>query len=483
MQTKPTTATGAGLERGAMGTADIVFFVLAGVAPLGVVVAGISLAFALGNGPGVPGTFLIAGAVMSLFAIGYVQMSRRVTNVGGFYSYARIGLGARAGGAAAYVALIAYNAATIGVVGGLAYFSQQVASGFGIDVAWQWWALAAVVAVAVLAFFQVTLSAKVLGALLILEVLLLMCFNVAVLVQNGFHGFSLEVFSPDKVFSSGFGVTLMLAFGAFVGFEATALYGEEARNPRRSVPRATYIALALITVFYLVTTWAIVSAYGVDGVQPAAAEDPSVLVFAANAKYVGEIATAGMQILVITSLFAAFLAFHCNTARYGYALARDGFLPRGLARTHKKYGSPIAASWLQLALTAAVLVVTSLSGQNPYLGMAAGAYGLATIGIVSLQAVAAVSIVAFFLRNRRSESIWASIVAPALGAVGLIVGLVLMVDNYSLMAGGSVRALDYLPWLLPVAAVIGAIVAGRRLIATEPVVTDTAACDPALEEA
>ena len=58
------------------------------------------------------------------------------------------------------------------------------------------------------------------------------------------------------MFGPGFGVTLMLAFGSYVGFEATALYGEEAKNPRRAVPRATYIALAVITVFYLVTTWA-----------------------------------------------------------------------------------------------------------------------------------------------------------------------------------------------------------------------------------
>ena len=186
-----------------------------------------------------------------------------------------------------------------------------------------------------------------------------------------------------------------------------------------------------------------------------------------------------MQVLVITSLFAAFVAFHYNTARYGYALARDGLLPRAVAHTHKKYGSPTAASALQLVITAAVLIVTALAGQNPYLGMAAGAYGLATIGIVTLQATAAVSIVSYFLRNRKSESVWASIVAPALGAVGLMVGLVLMVDNYSLMAGGSVRQLDYLPWLLPVAAVIGAVVAGKRVAAAALVEVDAEVYDTA----
>ena len=64
------------LERGAMGVMDIVFFVLAGVAPMGVVVALTVLAIALGNGAGVPGTYLVAGIVLALFAIGYVRMSR-----------------------------------------------------------------------------------------------------------------------------------------------------------------------------------------------------------------------------------------------------------------------------------------------------------------------------------------------------------------------------------------------------------------------
>ena len=72
----------------------------------------------------------------------------------------------------------------------------------------------------------------------------------------------------------------MLAFGSFVGFEATALYGEESRNPHRSVPRATYISLALITVFYLFTSWAAISSYGVHHAQAAAAANPSMFIFA-----------------------------------------------------------------------------------------------------------------------------------------------------------------------------------------------------------
>src|SRR5262249_26345980 len=152
------------LERGAMTTKDLVFFVLGGVAPMANMVALLSLSIALGVGAGVPGTYLVTGAVLALFAVGYVRMSRRITNAGAFYVYATRGLGERPGGATAYIALFAYNAATIGILGGLAYFAHAVgASVVGIDLPWQAWALIAFAIVSLLSYFEVSIAAKVLG--------------------------------------------------------------------------------------------------------------------------------------------------------------------------------------------------------------------------------------------------------------------------------------------------------------------------------
>ncbi|GAA0219984.1 APC family permease [Actinomadura nitritigenes] len=450
-------------DGGAMGTADIVFFVLAGVAPMGVVVALLTLSIALGNGAGVPGTYLIAGVVLALFSAGYVRMSRRITNAGGFYTFARQGLGRRAGGATAYVALLAYNAATIGIFGALAYFGSEVISDIaGAHVSWQVCALAFFLVTAVLAYFEVTMSAKVLGVALAAEVLVLLGFDAAVLVHDGPRGFSLEVFEPAVVFGGGFGVSLMLAFGSFVGFEATALYGEEARDPHRTVPRATYLSLAVIAGFYLVTTWAAISAYGADHARAAAKADPENFIFNAGADQLGQTFADVMGILVMTSLFAAFLAFHCNTARYQVALARDGLLPGSMARIHARHGSPVVASTWQLGLVAAATLGFALAGQDPYLGMGISLYGLGVLGIVLLQAIAALSIVGFFLRHRRGESIWGAIAAPALGALGLAAGLVLMIVNYPTLTGSDLTWVNSLPWLMPAAAVAGAAMAGRR---------------------
>jgi amino acid transporter len=455
------------LERGALGTADIVFFVLAGVAPLGVVVALLSLSIGFGDGPGVPGSYLLAGITLALFAVGYVQMSRRVINSGGFYTYAKVGLGRVAGGAAAYVALLTYNVGTIGIFGSLAYFAHVVLAESGLDVPWQVWAVVVFAIVAALSYFEVTLSAKALTLLLLCEVGLLLAFDVAVLVHHGFHGFSLQVFDPGTVFGKGFGVSLMLAFGSFAGFEATALYGEEARDPRRSVPRATYIAIGVITAFYLLTMWAAITSYGVTQVQSAAADDPENFMFTAVQNELGTAAYNAMALLVVTSLFAAFLAFHCNTARYHFALARDGLLPRGLTRTHPRWGSPYIASAVQLTLVAVVTTVFALAHQDPYLGMGISLFALGVIGIVTLQATAAASIIGFFVRHREGESVLTAIIAPAIGGAGLIVGLFFMIDNYGVLATGAIAELNYLPWAIPVVAFLGAVITLKRNV-TDP---------------
>jgi amino acid transporter len=443
-----------------MGVADIVFFVLALIAPVGVVVSLTTLSIALGAGAGTPGMYVIAGFVLSLFAVGYVRMSRRVTNAGAFYAYISCGLGRVAGTAAAYVAVVAYNAAAIGVFGALAFFAHvSLGDVLGVHLSWPVWAMVAFTVVAVLSYREVTLSAKVLGVALTAEVAVLLALDIGVLIDKGFQGFSLDVFKPSLVFSGGFAVSLMLAFGSFVGFEATAIYGEEAKDPKRTVARATYISIAAISIFYLLTTWAIVSAYGVDGAQAAAAKDPAGFLFAAEFTYVGALATDMLEVLVVTSLFASLLAVHASASRYHFALARDGVLPRALARTHPKYGSPIGGSAAQLALMAVVVIAFALAGQDPYLTMGIGLYGVGVIGIVALQALASFAVIRFFWIERTGESRWATLVAPLLGGIGLTAGVALMATNYGTLTGSTVAWINALPWVLIVAAVAGAGVA------------------------
>src|SRR5690606_26542011 len=86
-----------GLIPGQLGTADIIFMILACAAPLGVLGGLVPLAFAFGNGAGTPGTMLLICLVMLIFAVGYVRMIPHVRNVGAFYAYIATSLNKQVG--------------------------------------------------------------------------------------------------------------------------------------------------------------------------------------------------------------------------------------------------------------------------------------------------------------------------------------------------------------------------------------------------
>lgn len=243
--------------RGDLGVGGIVFLVLAAVAPLtGIIVIG-GIGIAVGVGGGTPVMFLAATVIFLLFAVGYAQLAKKLVNAGGFYAYVVCGLGRTAGLVAAFVAVVGYNCFVAGAVGTSGFFtSAVVADVFGLTVPWWVWSLASVAGVWLLTRSGIDFSAKVLAVALVCEVSILVVLDIAILVRTGF---SFDVFLPEVFLTGSVGLGLLFAANAFVGFEATGLFGEEARDPRRTIPRATYTAIVFIGVFAAVTTWALVS--------------------------------------------------------------------------------------------------------------------------------------------------------------------------------------------------------------------------------
>jgi amino acid transporter len=445
-----------------VGVAHIVYLVLGAAAPMAAIVGAMPVAVAIGDGKGFTGAYVLAGVVLLLFSVGYSAMSRHVTDAGAFYSYAARGLGRATGSATGYIALVAYNAMAIALSAAFAFFAHSsFRDVLHLDLTWQtWWAIGTGVA-ALLSYRRIGLTAHVLGIALICEILVLVVFDVAVLTDKGPGAFSLSVFSPTAVLSGAAGIGILYAFTSFVGFEAAAIYGEEARDPERTIARATYVSLAIVGVFYTVTTWAAISAYGTEHARTAARISPSSFVFHINQLEVGTFATKAMEVLVVTSLFAGFLAFHQGAARYFFAMSRDGLTFRWLGRTHRSRGTPHIAQMAQLAIVALVVGVLAILGRDPYLQIAAPTLALGTIGIIVLQAAASVSITAFF-RRRRDPRIWSTFVAPLLSSVGLIASAVLGVTDFGTLVGSRSSIIGALPWLYVVAAAIGLLVLTRQ---------------------
>lgn len=444
--------------KGNLGVPGIVFLVLAAVAPLTgiVVVAGIGIA--VGTGGGTPMMFLLATVVFLLFAVGYAQMAKRMVNAGGFYAYVVRGLGRTAGLVAAFVAMVGYNCFVAGAVGTSGFFTSiVVADVFGLSLPWWVWSLISVAAVWALTRSGIDVSAKVLGVSLVLEVSILVVLDTAILFTTGY---SFDAFLPDVFLTGSIGLGLLFAANAFVGFEATGLFSEEARDPKRTIPKATYVAILFIGLFAAVTTWAIVSALGVRQAGAVALDHLSAgdLVLTVSADYLGTPLTDAMQVLLVVSLFAALLALHNAATRYLYALGRVGVLPRALAQTRRATGAPVVASTAQLVFATIVAMAYAIAGLDPIANLVAAFTGIGTLGIVVLQAIAATAIVVHFRRVRDRR--WLLTFAlPALGGLGLWTVTALAFGNFPELAGSDSPIIALLPWLLPVAAILAVLVA------------------------
>jgi amino acid transporter len=451
------------LKRGSLGVPAIVFFVIATAAPLAAVLGAGPVVFTF-SGAGGPSMFIIAAVVLLLFGVGFAAMSRYATSAGGFAAFASRGLGRHAGYLMAGIAVLAYAGMLIGLFGQFATFASDLfATLFGWHISWQIIAIAGVILVGTFGYVDIQLSASVLGVLMVLEVLILVVFDVAVFAKGGASGINLDAFAPANVFTPMMGAGLLFAFACFVGFEATVIYGEEAKRPTVTIPRATYWSIFVIGVIYTTTMWALELAYGSSHVQAAATKSPVEFVFDANTQFVGAWSTTLMRVLVCTSLIAVLLAFHNTLSRYLFSLGRARFLSVRFGRTHRRFHSPSVASVVLSIVTAAVLIAFMLAKADPFTTIYLWLVGVGTLGVLVLQAAGAAAVVGYFVRavSSRTNS-WTNFVAPTLGGLGLVGAIALAVINFPLLTGVTTGLATLLPWLLVLAAVVGLIVGIAR---------------------
>lgn len=440
--------------RRSLSTTKIVFLVVAAAAPLTAMVGTVPLGFAIGNGAGVPATFLFAGLTLLCFSVGYAAMSRLIVNTGGFYTYMARGLGRPPAVGGGLVAVIAYNTATIGLVGAFGYFAALIGAEHGLDLPWEVWSGGAIALTGFLGYREIDISARILSVLMAGEIAVLLALDVAILADRGGQALPGATFDPGVVFGGGLGVALMFAFMSFIGFESAALYGEETPNPRRSVPLATYASVTLIAVFYLLTSWLAVGGVGADRVTEVAGTELGDLFFNLTTQYLNGTATTVLEVLLCTSFLAAVLAMHSAANRYLYVLGREGVLPRWLGAVHPRHGAPHRASLVQVGVTALVCAVFALAGLDPYVNLATSMLGVGTFAIVLLQAAAALSVLAFF-RGRADRHWWRTGLAPLLGLAGLVAGAVLLVLKFPVVTGTDSRLVNSLPWVTLAIAAAG----------------------------
>ena len=438
-----------GLGSRRLGAAQIVFFVVAAAGPLYAIAGGVSATYAVTGSIGVPLSFVLLAPVLALFAVGYAAMSRYITNAGAFYPYVAHGIGRSAGTAVAYVTVLAYSSIQVGVFGlfGLSV-STWLAGVFGLSVPWWPVALLMVLVVGAGGVLRIDLNAKVLGVALGLEVAVLVVLDVVLFGNPAGGAVSLTPLSPSNLFTAGVGAVFAFSIAVFLGFEGAATYGEESRDPRRTVGRATYIAIGLTAVLYIASSLAMAVATGPDHVvERAAAEGPGLL-FGLGAQHLGTVFADTAYVLFMTSQCAALLSFHNAVARYFFALGREGLLPEGFSRTSKRTSAPIGGSLVQTTIAVVVVAVFALAGRDPFTDLFTWTGVTASTGVTIIMIAVSLSVIGFFRRFPGRETWWRRIGAPALAAVTLTAILVLIIANFGVLLGPA-GAIPWLRWGLP----------------------------------
>ncbi|MFE9443488.1 APC family permease [Streptomyces sp. NPDC006602] len=448
-----------------LGTGGLLLSVLAATAPLMVVAGVMPTTFAVMGIVGQPLLFVVLGAVLVLFGIGYAEMSRHVHNAGAFYAYISRGLGGTAGAGAALVALVAYSALQVGIYG---IFGFEVSGLFAtyadLEVAWWIPALAAALVVGVLGRLKIDVNARVLGVLLVVEVALVVIFDIAAVADPGPQGLSLHAFNPDTLTGAGLGTALCFCIAAFLGFEQAPVYAEETSRPHILVPRVMFLAVGGVAVFFALSSWALTVAAGPSAIVGQAQQQSAGLLFSLTESRLGTTFTDVLHVLFVTGMFAALLSFHNVVARYAFAMGREGLLPAAFGRTTGTSGAPGTGSLLQTAVSVLVVAAFAVADDKPagdptapVLHLFTWCGNIGALGVIVLMAAASLSVVVFFARRGAAGAQAWRLVTSAVAGIALLVIAGYTVKDFDVLVGaGPGSALSWaLPGIIGLALVIG----------------------------
>ncbi len=450
-----------------LGLASLVFFVVAAASPLTGLVGAMPVAILEGNGAGVSGIYILSGLILLLFSVGFITMSRYIKNSGAFYAYISAGLGSKLGLSGLALAILAYVSIQIAIAAIFGLFTQIFFVEYlGFDLPWWFYTIVMLLVVCWLGIERIELGSKVLGILMLLEVGIAVVIAALVVWQQGKLGtLDVQPFMPSIVFNGNVGMALVFTIAAFIGFEATAIYTEECKNPERTIPLATIIAVLLITGFFAFCSWGLIQAHGSLQVQAAVAANPELFVFQIAQSVLGPWSVLVLNILLITSLFAATQSFHNNIARYFYVISRDGLFWGKLARLHPSKNTPYLSSLYQTLFMIGIIAVLALLGQDPLVDVFTWGSAITTMAILLLQIFVSIAVIFFFKKRPQLKvAKWKRLYAPIVAAFLMSIVLYLVTMNLDIMSGIKSKVIYLVPVLVFGSAICGymyAIILGK----------------------
>ena len=328
------------LHRGALGLVDISASTMANIGPaysFYFAFAGIVIAAGLAS----PLVVLVAAVAIALLGNTLSQFSRAQPSTGGFITFVGKTFGGTSAVTTALVAGAGYIIAISSVLvisGG--FLSIMIKFYTGTNIPWIIFSAIFTAGAMFMMFRGVAVSTKLAGFFFAFELVVLLVVSIAVLIKDGGHLSSVP-FQPSHITNhfSGLALAFPLAIYLFIGWENSAALAEETTNPRRNVPRAVFLSIALMAVLYLLVAYATVTGFEYNATALEAPLIPFIAVAHSVAPWLAFIA----YLAGLTSTLGVLIAAVNSQCRLVFNAGREGLLPRWIGYVHPVRRTPVNA--------------------------------------------------------------------------------------------------------------------------------------------
>jgi amino acid transporter len=408
-----------GLERHAIGLPAVTAQSAALIAPAAGSVA--SLAFIAGySGAATPLAFLIGLLVCVCIALVIGEYARRLPSAGSFYTYLTRTFGPKTGfvtGLAlfgAYLLLFPFQLDFFG------NFVSSLLATSNVHIAWWVFSAALIVLSTTLGVLGVKPSLRTGLIGLGFEMVVLTIFALVIIFKGGASGNTIQAFNPADSLkgSSGLLTAVVYTIFAFVGFESATTLGDEAREPRRTIPRAVMLTTLVVGIFYVLVSYAVSIGYGTSTKDVTALVSASAP-FTTLADHFGNgVLSVFVNLAVISSFTALNIVTVIAVSRIFWKMGRDGLLPSAFSRVNRQQSPYVACLFSgTLALVASILFGAIYGALN----FASWLSYFATLFFIAAYLLISVGLIRFMWRDHRSEFSWAKhAVLPVISIAAMI---------------------------------------------------------------
>ncbi len=304
-------------------------------------------------GAGVPFIYILSTIGIACVGAGFYRLSRRFSDAGSVYGLTKAAIGPRFGFIAGWCLALVYVTFIGALLAGFATFADLlIADITGVDLPWAVMFLAGGAGIWALGYRKIALSTKVFLVLEGISIVLMFILAVVILVKggDGGHSLSLEPLTPSGVATGGVGGALVFGFLTYIGFEGSAVLGEESERPEIAIPLSLAAAVVLAGLVFIVISYAQTVGFGTTAAGMTAYSSSTAPNTDLAGIYLGNWAAQATNVGAALSTFACALASADGAARVVFSLARDGRLPESISAIHPVHASPHRALNVSMVL-------------------------------------------------------------------------------------------------------------------------------------